>query len=204
MSYASSLVCRDNKSVLKSNVLSNANFDFEQQPARFLIDHTKVDVTRVITLGLEYLKLLSTTLCKLVVYSNSSDDEDEITKFTIKYNSCHQRTSVNHKGLASKVVPNDVWVVRFTMPMSRASLNANRMNNSLNNRGAINNAGKNSNRNASGNASIGRRKLEITTDSQKVINLIMGSGLVNMVELHKRGIKVSDDSEVLTLYYTSD
>lgn len=195
MTNVPSLVCRDNKAVLKSNVLSNANFDFEQQPARFLIDHSKVDVTRVITLGLEYLKLLSTTLCKLVVYSNSSDDEDEITKFTVKYNSCHKRTSVHNKGLTGKVVPNDVWVVRYNMPLHRSSNNRNTSLNNSRNLGASNNG-----RNTNG----GRRKLEITTDSQKVINLIMGSGLVNMVELHKRGIKVSDDSEVMTLYYTSD
>lgn len=174
--------CNDNKQLLKSRVLANADYDFKNQPPRFVINYKRTDPSHIISLGLEYIKSLSTTLAKLVVYCNRSDDEQLDAKLTIKYNPCvlgnnNKVSNVRYKNQNQNIniTSQTQWVVRYNLPGTTYNTN-------------------------------NQRKVLTFYTATELIEFIFSkeNGKVNLVELHAKGIKVSDDKEFMTLYYLPD
>jgi hypothetical protein len=161
--------CIDNKMIVQSKIATNANFDFANQPTKVVIKYSATDPLKIVEVGLSYLELLSSSLSKLVVYCNQSNDEQLDAKITIKYMPCGlpNMNNENNNGTYYN------WIARYTLP------------------GTVQN-------------STTVRKLLQIRSVPGILKFISTIGTVNLVELHARGVKVSDDKEVMTLYYLPD
>lgn len=172
MASAEPICNNDNVRVVKSRVFTNAEFNFNKQPARLLIDYTKTDVRRIIQLALTYVRIMKSSLCKLVIYCNRSNDEQLDAKITIKFNNCNADGKTNTPTNAPRN-SKDKWYARYNLPGTTHSTNSQ------------------------------RKVLTFNTDNA-LLKFLSETGRINLVELHTRGVKVSDDKEMMTLYYIID
>lgn len=159
------LDCKDNKRQLRSTVANNIDFDFSKQEPKYLINYEATDPGKIVALGLEYVRLLTTSLCKLVVFCNRSKEEQLDAKLTIKYAACAERNG--------GAPPEEMWVVRYNLPGTT-------------------------------HAATTERKYLSFSSLPKLRDFIFSNGHVNLVELHSKGVKVSDDYEKMTMYYIVD
>lgn len=166
--------CKDNKIKVQSRIMTNANFDFDHQGDRYVINYKNTDPSYILSLALDYLQLMSTSLCKVVVYCNRSNDEQLDAKITIKYIACISENSNtnNRKGNQNaKLAP--AWEVRYNLPGTTYN-------------------------------SKTQRSVQGFGTNTDVIKFIFSNGRVNLIELHSKGVKVSDDKETVTLFYLPD
>jgi hypothetical protein len=174
---ATAPTCRDNKKLLQSRVAMNANFDFErQQVPRYVINYQGADPSQIISLGLEYLQHLSTSLSKLVIYCNRSNDEQLDAKLTVKYTPCASAGPPNNGGGGNNnggAGADYAWMVRYNLPGTT-------------------------------HKSSTQRKVIYFRTVLDILKFVFANGKVNLVELQSRGVKISDDKESLTLYYLPD
>lgn len=173
------LACRNNTKIVENRLVVQ-NKDYNYNSAKWIIDYKQLRPDAVILVAMHYLQLLSTNLAKLVVYCNPSEHEDLDIKFTIKYIPCYfnrnNNAKINNNIFVDKVSGNTektfgAWEVRFNPPGSSYNVSS-------------------------------ERKALIFKSKHKIINFILKNGVhVNLVELCKRGVKVSDDIEKITLFY---
>jgi hypothetical protein len=129
----------------------------DTQVKRRLIKFSDVNMKHILYIGLSYLIETSSTLVKLVVYSNRSNDEQLDTKFTIKVKPCDDLGGSQSW---------EVKKVRYSVTEPSES-----------------------------SASV------VTGSIRQLAESLVKTGLINLIELQSRGVKVSDDVEKMTLYY---
>ncbi len=175
-----SIACQDNKIKVTSRVMSNANFDFEQQRDRYVINYKNTKPSDIMDMALNYLQVMSSSLCKVVIYCNRSNDEQLDAKITIKFNPCilgNNRDNNNNNNSRSRNQGNNKagsrWDVRYNLPGTTY------------------------------NSKTQRTVMSFPTPKEAA-NFVLSNGKVNLIELHTRGVKVSDDKEHITLFYLPD
>lgn len=178
-----SVACKDNKIKVTSRVMTNANFNFEQQNDRYVINYRNISPADIIIMALNYLQVMSSSLCKVVVYCNRSNDEQLDAKITIKFNPCPP-SSTNNSNNNNRTIKNNSknrnqgnqtskWDIRYNLPGTTYN-------------------------------SKTQRSVTSYPSVQEISNFVLSNGKVNLIELHTRGVKVSDDKEHITLLYLPD